>query len=114
MSDHSELLILAKNYLETGVSTFSVMEVAPSEVHKYVVIRVGSQNGNILQVTGLVEKPRLKDAPTLFALPGRYFFVNKVFDYIAQSSPGVGGKNQLTDAMIKLPQIKGCKLFRSR
>lgn len=107
MSDHCELQILARNYLETGVSTVSVMEVAPSEVHKYGVIRVGSQDGNILQVTGLVEKPRLEDAPSLFALPGRYVFANKVFDYIAQTSLGVGGEIQLTDAMVKLAQNEG-------
>ena len=53
-----------------------------------------------------------------FALPGRYVFNSKVFDYLADTKPGKGGEIQLTDAMIQLAKNEGllakqirCKRF---
>lgn len=107
MSDHIELEALRKNYIETGVSTVSVMEVPSSEVHKYGVIQYDKQKCNVLHVSNLVEKPSVDKAPSLYALPGRYVFNPNIFKYIEETEPGVGGEIQLTDAMVKLAQRDG-------
>jgi UTP--glucose-1-phosphate uridylyltransferase len=54
-----------------------------------------------------VGKPKLADAPSRFAIPGRYIVSSKIFEYIAQTKPGAGGEIQFTDALLKLAQGPG-------
>lgn len=108
MSNSTELLRLKNSYLENGISTVSVMEVPMSEVSKYGVIepQTCADTGRIF-IKNLVEKPPTEKAPSNWALPGRYVFSPKIFDYIEEVSPGAGGEIQLTDAMVKMAQNEG-------
>lgn len=108
MSNSTELLRLKNSYLENGISTVSVMEVPMSEVSKYGVIepQTCADTGRIF-IKNLVEKPPTEKAPSNWALPGRYVFSPKIFDYIEGVSPGAGGEIQLTDAMVKMAQNEG-------
>lgn len=49
-----------------------------------------------------VEKPRPEEAPSPFAIIGRYVFDAAIFDCLKEVRPGVGGEIQLTDGMDKL------------
>jgi UTP--glucose-1-phosphate uridylyltransferase len=57
------------------------------------------QEGNILQVTDLVEKPKPADAPSDLAVAGRYVITPDIFALIEKLPPGRGGEIQLTDAL---------------
>lgn len=108
MSDHIELERLQKSFSETGVSTVSVMEVPLADVSKYGIIQVGaSEFDGLIKVTGLVEKPAVGEEPSRYALPGRYVFSERVFSYLEETKPGVGGEIQLTDAMVCLAKNEG-------
>ena len=52
-----------------------------------------------LLIDTLVEKPRVAQAPSTMAVVGRYALHPRVFDYLAQVTPGAGGEIQLTDAL---------------
>lgn len=114
MSDHKDLEALRDNYIKSGVSTVSVMEVPRTEVCKYGIVKVKSVNQGIIQVDSLVEKPNINEAPSLYALPGRYVFNQKIFDYLEETKPGVGGEIQLTDAMVQLAQNEGLQAMPIR
>jgi UTP--glucose-1-phosphate uridylyltransferase len=54
---------------------------------------------DVVRVTGLVEKPAKEDAPSNYAVIGRYVLTPRVFDILERTEPGKGGEIQLTDAL---------------
>jgi len=54
---------------------------------------------DVLDVTDLVEKPDAADAPSTFAIIGRYVLDPAVFGILRETRPGRGGEIQLTDAL---------------
>lgn len=80
----------------------SVSEVAPEDVSKYGILKVGAGAGAgdaLIRVDGLTEKPRQEDAPSNMASFGRYVFTSEVFDVLRNLKPGAGGEIQLADAI---------------
>jgi len=77
-----------------------VTEVADEDVHKYGIVRPGPRgpDGRVT-VAGLVEKPKLAEAPSRLASMGRYVFNAEVFDVLRTLKPGAGNEIQLADAI---------------
>jgi UTP--glucose-1-phosphate uridylyltransferase len=90
-----------------GMSTVGVMEVPEADVVKYGIVGGTTVDAKTIRVNKMVEKPKLADAPSRFAIPGRYIVSSKIFEYIAQTKPGAGGEIQFTDALLKLAQGPG-------
>jgi UTP--glucose-1-phosphate uridylyltransferase len=91
---------MLKVQAEHGGSVVLLMEVDPSEIHLYGSAQVEKTNKeNVVKVTDLVEKPNQKDAPSNYAVIGRYLFDPAVFDVLETTKPGKNGEIQLTDAM---------------
>ncbi|WP_430780744.1 UTP--glucose-1-phosphate uridylyltransferase [Actinoplanes sp. G11-F43] len=85
---------------ETGGIVLAFMEVAPHETSRYGIASVReTDNPDVVEVTGLVEKPAPDEAPSNLAVLGRYVLPGRIFDVIADTKPGNGGEIQLTDAM---------------
>jgi UTP--glucose-1-phosphate uridylyltransferase len=57
------------------------------------------QNPRIYNCTGMVEKPKLEDAPSNQAIIGRYVLTPRIFALLEQTKPGAGGEIQLTDGI---------------
>ena len=53
----------------------------------------------LFEVSGMVEKPKLEDAPSKNAIIGRYILTPAIFEKIENIAPGAGGELQLTDAI---------------
>jgi UTP--glucose-1-phosphate uridylyltransferase len=85
-----------------GGNMVAVMSVAAEETAKYGVIDPGQVDGNKIAVNGLVEKPEPAQAPSNFAVIGRYILQPEVFDHLERHETGSGGEIQLTDAMAKM------------
>jgi UTP--glucose-1-phosphate uridylyltransferase len=91
---------MLKVQAEHGGSVVLLMEVDPSEIHLYGSAQVEKTNKeNVVKVTDLVEKPNQKDAPSNYAVIGRYLFDPAVFGVLETTKPGKNGEIQLTDAM---------------
>jgi UTP--glucose-1-phosphate uridylyltransferase len=86
-------------HAETGGCMVAAMEVAPEKTGQYGVLGVGAENGPILNVTSMVEKPAPKDAPSNLAVIGRYILTPKVLTNLNKIKQGAGGEIQLTDAI---------------
>ncbi|GHH80163.1 UTP--glucose-1-phosphate uridylyltransferase [Streptomyces sulfonofaciens] len=88
---------------QQGGSVVALMEVDPAQIHLYGCAAVEpTTDGDVVKVTGLVEKPDTADAPSNFAIIGRYVLDPGVFDILRQTEPGRGGEIQLTDALQQL------------
>lgn len=89
-------------YAETGSNIIGVQECDPAETHKYGIVGRGADIGNGFQLTGMVEKPESKDAPSNLYINGRYILQPEIFSYLETQERGAGDEIQLTDAMLKL------------
>jgi UTP--glucose-1-phosphate uridylyltransferase len=98
---------LCELYEQTGLSSVAVMEVPDEDVQKYGIVAAEQKKQNLWQVTDVIEKPSVERAPGRLALPGRYVFDSKIFEYLANSKPGKNGEIQLTDSMAQLARSKG-------
>jgi UTP--glucose-1-phosphate uridylyltransferase len=86
-----------------GGSVVALMEVDPAQIHLYGCAAVRpSGEGDVVEVTGLVEKPDPAEAPSNLAIIGRYVLDPAVFGVLRETEPGRGGEIQLTDALQKL------------
>ncbi|MET9116844.1 UTP--glucose-1-phosphate uridylyltransferase GalU [Streptomyces longwoodensis] len=86
-----------------GGSVVALMEVPPEQVHLYDCAAVGpAGEDGVVRVTGLVEKPARAQAPSRYAVIGRYVLDPAVFDVLERTPPGRGGEIQLTDALQEL------------
>lgn len=82
-----------------SASVVGVMEVPASEVSKYGIVGGELLNPRLLEVSTLVEKPQPSQAPSRWAIPGRYVLSPTIFDCLRETRPGAGGEIQLTDAL---------------
>ncbi|MEU0130047.1 MULTISPECIES: UTP--glucose-1-phosphate uridylyltransferase GalU [unclassified Streptomyces] len=88
-----------------GGSVVALMEVEPSQIHQYgCAATEGTTDGDVVRVTGLVEKPGPGEAPSNLAVIGRYVLDPAVFGILRHTEPGRGGEIQLTDALQLLAQ----------
>lgn len=94
---------LCEKYGQTSESSVWVLPVEKKDTKKYGIVNLGeNKNLNLSQgqkVLGVVEKPSVDLAPSNWALPGRYVFDAKIFNYLKDLSPQKNGEIQLSDAM---------------
>jgi UTP--glucose-1-phosphate uridylyltransferase len=85
-------------------SVVGVQQVPESEVSKYGVVapQGSTSEANLLQVSDLVEKPKQEEAPSNYAIMGRYVLTPEIFDILETLPAGAGGEIQLTDAIKEL------------
>jgi UTP--glucose-1-phosphate uridylyltransferase len=90
---------LIEVHAERGGNVVAVMEVPPDRVSSYGIVAPGADDGRVVEVNGLVEKPPVGEAPSNLAVVGRYVLEPEIFDVLAMGVRGAGGEIQLTDAI---------------
>jgi len=99
-----------------GGSVVALMEVPRDQVSLYGCAAVTEVDGDVVRITGLVEKPAVEDAPSNLAVIGRYVLSPTVFEVLRRTPPGRGGEIQLTDALQELIAVEPVHgvVFRGR
>ncbi|GAA4612332.1 UTP--glucose-1-phosphate uridylyltransferase [Saccharopolyspora hordei] len=86
-----------------GGSVLCAVDVPREQISAYGVFDVtDTDDADVKQVRGMVEKPAPEEAPSTFAAAGRYLLDRAVFDALRRIEPGAGGELQLTDAVALL------------
>ncbi len=93
---------LVKAHAETGGNVVAVEEVPAEHTNRYGILDPLSDDGHLVAVKGLVEKPAPEKAPSRLAIIGRYVLLPEVFDHLSLQQKGAGGEIQLTDAMARM------------
>ena len=89
--DETQCSVIATQVIEgAAISAYGVLEVKPAD---------GRFGGRLFEIVGMVEKPRLEEAPSKLAIIGRYILTPAVFGSLAETHAGSGGELQLTDGM---------------
>ena len=100
-------LILGKSCLAEMVEHYqggnmvAVMDIPANETKSYGIVTPGHDDGRIVEVKGLVEKPNPEQAPSNIAVVGRYIIDPAVFVTLDAKERGAGNEIQLTDALAK-------------
>ncbi len=89
-------------YDEVGGNVVAVVDVPREHTKRYGILDIERDDGRLVSVRGLVEKPEPAAAPSTLSIIGRYILQPAVFDHIARTEKGAGGEIQLTDAMVRL------------
>ena len=92
-------------YSQTESPNIAVMEISPSDTHKFGVIEpAGEYSSGVYNVKSFVEKPSPEEAPSNLAIIGRYLLTPDIFPILETLEPGAGNEIQLTDAIDQLNQ----------
>lgn len=101
---------LADAHRDAGGNFVAVEEVPNEETSKYGVITPKARNGRLIEISGMVEKPKPSEAPSNFRIIGRYVLQPEIFAILARLGKGSGGEIQLTDGM---NQLNAAQPFRA-
>lgn len=93
-------------YDEYKTTILGVQEVPAKDVDKYGIISAMKIEDRVYKVKGLVEKPKVDEAPSNIAILGRYIINPAIFDILEHTAPGKGGEIQLTDALKELANVE--------
>jgi UTP--glucose-1-phosphate uridylyltransferase len=100
-------LILGSSCLSEMVASYqggnmvAVMDVPKSETGSYGIITPGADDGQLVEVSGLVEKPDPANAPSNIGVVGRYIIEAGVMAQLGTQDRGAGNEVQLTDALAR-------------
>ncbi|MEE9139987.1 MAG: UTP--glucose-1-phosphate uridylyltransferase GalU [Alphaproteobacteria bacterium] len=84
---------------KVGGNVVAVMEVPREHTGRYGILDVERDDGRLVSVRGVVEKPEPASAPSTLAVIGRYVLSPDIFTHLAGQERGAGGEIQLTDAL---------------
>lgn len=95
-----KMIELAEQY---SASVVALMKVLDEDLSKYGVAQISEPiSEGVVWIENLLEKPTKAEAPSNFAVIGRYVLQPGVFDVIDGLEPGNNGEIQLTDALAKM------------
>lgn len=98
-ADRELLGDMIKVHESTGGNVIAVTEVGMDKTHQYGIVDVGDDQGSVMEITRVVEKPPPGEAPSRLAIIGRYILTPGIFERLRALRQGVGGEIQLTDAL---------------
>lgn len=86
-------------YDRVGGNLVAVMDVERARTENYGILKPGEDSDGLVEVLGLVEKPKPEEAPSTLSIIGRYILQPTIFGRLQHQDIGAGGEIQLTDAM---------------
>ncbi|MDE1173267.1 MAG: UTP--glucose-1-phosphate uridylyltransferase GalU [Parvibaculaceae bacterium] len=93
---------MVEAYEQVGGNIVAVENVPREDVYRYGVLNPGVETGALVEVKGLVEKPKVEEAPSTLSIIGRYILQPGIFSILEKGQRGAGGEIQLTDGMAQL------------
>lgn len=87
-------------------SIIGVQRVPYEMTNRYGIIDPLAVEGKLIPVRTFVEKPLVGEAPSNFAILGRYVLTPDVFEALSGQEAGAGGEIQLTDAIARLNEAQ--------
>ncbi len=89
-------------YKKTKSTVIAVKEVDQDNIHKYGVIAPEEIINNFSKISHIVEKPNKKNAPSKYAVCGRYILTPNIFSHLQSVDADINGEIQLTDGIRSL------------
>lgn len=94
-------------YALYGGHMAAVVQVPREDSRKYGILDIEESYGHVVRASGLVEKPKPRNAPSNLAIIGRYVLEPGIFEALENAKPGAGGEIQITDALAARTSVEG-------
>ncbi|MBQ7262665.1 MAG: UTP--glucose-1-phosphate uridylyltransferase GalU [Synergistaceae bacterium] len=82
-----------------GGSVVALERVPCEDVSRYGIVRSEELGDGLHRILDMVEKPSRAEAPSRYAIMGRYVLSPSIFPILMEQRAGAGGEIQLTDAL---------------
>ncbi len=96
----------------TGGSVVAIEQVPRADVSKYGIVKPEDEKGPCMRIGAIVEKPTAEEAPSTYAVVGRYILHPGIMQTLVDLPPGSGGEIQLTDALARQIESPGLHGYR--
>ena len=93
---------MVKLYKKTKGSIIATKKVPKKTVSRWGILALKNKKKNYFQISDVVEKPKIKDAKSNYAIIGRYILPKKIMEEIKILKPGQGKEIHITDAIKNL------------
>ena len=103
---------MVKQYAHWRASVLAVQDVPREHTKRYGIVSGQQIENDVLDVSGIIEKPGPDVAPTTLAVAGRYILTPGIFAELQSLPRGVGGEIQLTEGIANL--LRREKVFAYR
>ena len=97
---------LVKVHERLGGSVVALEHVEDKNVSRYGIVSGEEKEPGIFRINDMVEKPKLEEAPSRYAIMGRYVLSPEIFPILHTQQAGAGGEIQLTDAIRELAKAE--------
>ena len=99
-----QLIDVYEQYKQTVLA----VEVVPRDkVYRYGIVGGEKKSDHILEISELIEKPNIENAPSNLAIAGRYILTPEIYKAIEMTPRGKNNEIQLTDALKNLLKRDG-------
>lgn len=108
------LSAMIKKFESTGVPQIMVEKVPKEDVSSYGIVDINGstlKEGESVKIHTIVEKPSAKDAPSDYAVVGRYVLPAEIWSLFKKTPLGAGGEFQLTDTIDLLMGMMDIEAF---
>jgi len=99
-------LSLIKLHNKYNSSIIAAKKVNKKNVARWGIFDFKKINKRDFLIKDVIEKPRIKSAPSNYAVIGRYILPKKIFNILQNQKPGTNGEIHITDAIRTLIQQK--------
>ncbi|MBU4205192.1 UTP--glucose-1-phosphate uridylyltransferase, partial [Patescibacteria group bacterium] len=102
LSERPAMAQMLEIYEKYRSPVIAFMEVPRADIPRYGIAAGKFIAERVFQIEKLMEKPAIADAPSNFAVIGRYIMTPDIFPLLRETAHGAGAEIQLTDAVIQL------------
>ena len=92
-------LSMIKLHKKYKSSVIASKKVKKKDVSRWGIFDLKKLNKNSFLIKDVIEKPSLKNAPSNYAVIGRYILPKKIFKILQSQKPGQNGEIHITDAI---------------
>lgn len=89
-------------HAKTGGNIIAVADIERKLTGSYGIVTPESDDGKVIKIKAMIEKPTPSTAPSTISITGRYILEPKIFEYLENEEKTSSGEVQLTGAMAKM------------
>ena len=93
---------MIESYQKVGGNLVAVMDIAQEQSQHYGMIDIKNDDGTLIEINNVIEKPSPEETPSCCAIIGRYILQPQIFTFLERAERGKAQEIQLTDGMAKL------------
>lgn len=108
------LAAMVQNFEEQGIAQIMVERVPHENVISYGIVDIAGKQlkpGECAPINSIVEKPAVMEAPSDYAVSGRYVLPAEIWPLFKRTPLGAGGEFQLTDTIELLMHIESVHAY---